>query len=634
MKIQAQICGIVLVLVILTLYFLQRKIDLKAQKLFKMNLLVVLVSIMLDANSIIMIQKADGIYELPQRIACKIYLMSLVIGALTSFLYLTVELEDTEDTFKKMTKIKRGAVGFAVIGCLGIGILPISFYLDEMSIYTYGLSVYTTYFFSMGFIILNIVILLWSKGYINPRRRMAGLVWMVIWIVAAFIQLMHNELLLVGYASAIGVGILFMCLENPAGYLERRTGLLNQQALRMYMQQKYAKYGKFSMMVVSMGDGSYVDTSFEENQWSKILETVSKYLDSIEQTVVFKNEGWEYTLLFRDEKSMEEVSEKILQRFKSFWKVSGKNVYINIRLFQVPDCFVVKDTEKLLEFTRFFVSEGKKYSNHNIMIMDKAWVDKVQENVEIGQQIGEAIEEDRVQVFYQPIYSTRKQCYVSAEALVRIRNNDGSFMLPAQFIPVAEKNGSILQLGEIVFQKVCTLLKEAKLKEKGIQYVEINLSAVQCVQEELAERFIKIMKETGVDPTMINLEITESATVKSKEILLQNMEKLQAYGVSFSLDDFGTGYSNLNYILELPVQIVKFDRKMTMSYFDSEKGKMIMEAAIGMIKGMQMHTVAEGVEEKHQLDKLEQLNIDYIQGFYFSKPLPEEEFLELLRREE
>lgn len=627
MVIQAQICGIVLVLVILTLYFLQRNIDLKAQRLFKLNLLVVLVSIILDANSILVIQRAAGVYGMPQRIACKIYLMSLVIGTLTSFLYLTVELEDV---FKRMVEIRRCAVIYACVGCLAIGILPISFHLDELSVYTYGTSVSITYFFALSFIILNIVVLIGKKGYINPRRRMAGLVWMAIWIAAAVVQLLHNELLLVGYASAIGMGILFMRLENPAGYLDRKTGLLNQQALRMYMQQNYAKNGKFSMLVVSMDEGSYVGNTFGGNCWSKILELVSNYLDTMEQAIVFKNEGWEYTLLFRDESSMKVISEQILKRFTAPWKVEGESIYIKVRLFQVPDCLVIEDIEKLLEITRFFVSEGKKYSNQVIMSMDQVWVEQTQRNVKIGQQIIEAMEENRIQVFYQPIYSIKKQCFVSAEALVRIKKRDGSLMMPAEFIPVAEKNGSILLLGEIVFRKVCTLLKEERLKEKGIQYIEINLSAVQCVQEELAEQFIKIMKETGVDPTMINLEITESATVKSKEILLQNIEKLQAQGVSFSLDDFGTGYSNLNYILELPVQIIKFDRKMTMAYFESDKGKMIMEAAISMIKTMQMHTVAEGVEEKAQLDKLKQLKVDYIQGFYFSKPLPESEFLALL----
>ncbi len=593
MIIQAQICGIVLVLVIMTLCLLQRKIDLRAQKLFRINLLIVLVSIVLDAYSIILIQRAEGVYGLHEYVVCKSYLMTLVIGAYTSFLYLTVELEAVS---KKMQRIKRYAAVFGILGCLCIAVLPISFYLDESSAYTYGPSVNITYFFSITFITFNIVILIRCKGYIHHRRRIAGLVWMAIWIIAALIQLFHNELLLVGYASAIGVGILFMRLENPEGYLDRKTGLLNQQALCMYMQQNYARYGNFSMMVISMDDGSYADTPFEEKQRSKLTEMMSGYLDSMEKTVVFKNSGWEYTLLFREQNSMAEISEKILQRFRTPWNVEGKNVYMNIRLFQVPDCLVVPDIEKLLELTGLFVSDGKKYSSQSIMVMDQEWIEQVQTNVKIGQYIDEAIEEDRIQVFYQPIYSTRKGCFVSAEALVRIRNRDGSFMAPAQFIPVAEKNGAILQLGEIVFRKVCQLLQKENLKEKGIQYLEINLSAVQCVQLDLAERFIKIMEETKVDPAMINLEITESATVRSKEILLQNMEKLQAYGVSFSLDDFETGYSNLNYILELPVQIVKFDRKMTMSYFDSEKGKMIMEAAIHMIKAMQIHTVAEGVE--------------------------------------
>lgn len=627
MIIQAQICGIVLVLVILTLCLLQRKINLRAQKLFRVNLMIVLVSIVMDAYSVLLIQSAGEVYGLHEHIACKLYLTSLVAGAYTSFLYLTVELEAVS---KRMKRIKGYATVFGAIGCVSIWLFPLSFYLDESSAYTYGPSVNITYFFSIAFIILNIVILIRGKGYIHQRRRIAGLVWMTIWIMAALIQMFHNELLLVGYASAIGVGILFMRLENPEGYLDRKTGLLNQQALHMYVQQNYARYGNFSMMVINMDDGGYVDTPFEENQRSKLLGLVSCYLDSLEKTVVFKNPGWEYTLLFREEKSMAEVSQKILQRFESPWNVDGKNIYINIRLFQLPNCVLVKDIDKLLEFMRFFVSEGKKYSSQKVMVMNQEWIEQIQTNAKIAQQIEEAVEEERIQVFYQPIYSTEKGFFVSAEALVRIQNKDGSLMPPMQFIPVAEKNGAILQLGEIVFQKVCELLKRENLREKGIQYIEINLSAVQCVQMDLADRFIMIMQETKVDPAMINLEITESASVKSKDILLQNMKKLQAYGVSFSLDDFGTGYSNLNYILELPVQIVKFDRKMTMSYFDSAKGKMIMEAAIHMIKAMQMHTVAEGVEEKEQLDKLEQLKIDYIQGFYFSKPLPEAEFLVLL----
>ena len=126
---------------------------------------------------------------------------------------------------------------------------------------------------------------------------------------------------------------------------------------------------------------------------------------------------------------------------------------------------------------------------------------------------------------------------------------------------------------------------------------------------------------------MINFEITESASLDTKSVLLRNMQKLIDFGVKFSLDDFGTGQSNLNYIIDMPVDIVKFDREMTNAYFENSKAKYIMDAAMKMVKGMDLEIVSEGVETKEQLDTLEELQISFIQGFYFSKPLPAGEFL-------
>ena len=138
------------------------------------------------------------------------------------------------------------------------------------------------------------------------------------------------------------------------------------------------------------------------------------------------------------------------------------------------------------------------------------------------------------------------------------------------------------------------------------------------------------MKKYDIDPNYINLEITETASLNEKRTLLTNMKALREFGVSFSLDDFGTGHSNLNYIVEMPVDIVKFDRDMIQSYFHSEKAKYVMDAAMHMIQGMQLQIVSEGIETKEQYRVMEKLGISYIQGYYFSKPLPEREFLEFI----
>ena len=188
----------------------------------------------------------------------------------------------------------------------------------------------------------------------------------------------------------------------------------------------------------------------------------------------------------------------------------------------------------------------------------------------------------------------------------------------------------ILKLGSIVFGKVCNFIKTHPLEQYGMHYIEVNLSVVQCGYEHLAQDYIEIMEQYGVDPKYINLEITESASTNAKKTLLGNMENLIDYGVHFSLDDFGTGQSNLNYIVDMPVDIIKFDRSMTNSYFENGKAKHVMEAAIHMIHGMNLEIVSEGVETKEQYQTMEDLGISHIQGYYFSKPLPQEEFVRFL----
>ena len=257
----------------------------------------------------------------------------------------------------------------------------------------------------------------------------------------------------------------------------------------------------------------------------------------------------------------------------------------------------------------------------------------MQQKKETEQLILEAIDNDRVEVHYQPIFSTGEQRITSAEALVRIRGRDGNLVAPGVFIEVAEESGMILRLGEIVFEKVCRFIQEHPLEQYGLHYIEVNLSVVQCSYEWLARDYINIMHKYDIDPKYINLEITESASTNAKKTLLDNMESLIGYGVKFSLDDFGTGQSNLNYIVDMPVDIIKFDRSMTNSYFENGKAKYVMDAAMHMIQGMNLEIVSEGIETAEQYQTMQDLGISHIQGYYFSKPLPAEEFIRFLERQ-
>jgi EAL domain-containing protein (putative c-di-GMP-specific phosphodiesterase class I) len=275
--------------------------------------------------------------------------------------------------------------------------------------------------------------------------------------------------------------------------------------------------------------------------------------------------------------------------------------------------------------------DSRDNSESQVCYVNQSILTQMQKQEDVKKVIMDALDDDRVEVFYQPIYSISEQAFVSAEALVRIRSVDGSIIPPGVFIPVAEESGIIGNLGERVFEKTCQFLCESGITSLGIHYIEVNLSVVQCEQRDLADRYIRIMKKHKVDPWLINLEITETGSVHTKKILLENMRKLIDYGVSFSLDDFGNGQSNLDYVIDMPVSIMKLDMTMTQNYFKSLKAQFVMRAAVGMAHDIDLFIVAEGVETKEQLEEMAKLKIDYIQGYYFSKPLPQDEFFAFIK---
>ena len=285
-----------------------------------------------------------------------------------------------------------------------------------------------------------------------------------------------------------------------------------------------------------------------------------------------------------------------------------------------------RETNDLFHFLTFV---RNRYGNDKskVFLADEAVIMKFRERTLIESKIREALEEDRVEVFLQPIYSNEEKAFTSAEALVRIREKDGNLLPPGVFIPIAEQSGQIVELGDRVFEKVCEFLNGADVKGLGLHYIEINLSVVQCEMVDLADRLISMIEKYDVNPAMINLEITETASINAKAILEENMRKLIRYGFTFSLDDFGKGESNLMYVVEMPVSIVKLDYDMSKAYFNSKKAKHVVKAVVSMAHDMDMKLVAEGIETEEEVEDICKEGIDYVQGYYYSRPLPVKEFI-------
>lgn len=629
MNIQTQCCGMIVLLVLFLFYRRQEKVNLNTEKAYGRAFAITVLSVSMDILSVIAIVNMDKLSIHFVKFICKTYLASMIGVALSSLLYIYADLYSKDGTYQKF--IKKYIV-LAGICAILIYILPIYIHCDAQGkdVYTYGPSAMATYAFALSVVIINTYSVIKHKNRINARRREAVFIWMAVWVSAAIVQFVDKSILIIGYAFAIGIMVLYLKLENPEQNLDKRTGLFNQNAFMEYTQQLYAEAKSFSILCL------YFERLFQQNAQVDGMEYLSmevcRYLANIPETRVFKNAEDEIVLLFEDLNYAQDIEKLLRVRFNAGWGREGSVMLRPHEIF-IPNVQMVSSAKDISYLLRYIRANSRDYTENNFITVDSTIVVDMYEEKEKEQLILDAIEKDRIEVFYQPIFSTEEQSFSSAEALVRMRDEEGVLIPPGVFISVAEKNGLIIKLGEVVFEKVCRFLKEQDISRYGLHYIEVNLSVVQCAYPNLGDDYIQIMREYGVEPSQINLEITESASLTAKKTLLDNMDQLLEHGVQFSLDDFGTGQSNLNYIVDMPVKIVKFDRDMINAYFENGKAKYVMDAAMHMIHGMNLQIVSEGIETREQFEAMKALGIQYIQGYYFSRPLPETEFLEFIKKE-
>lgn len=624
MNIQAQLCGIILIIIMILFYVRYKSLRLNTQIIFQFLLVVVLFCVFFDMLSIWAIVNLMLKSRTVVVIICKTYLASLVLVGLAGLLY---ECSGVYERQKKFIWVTMVGTGIAIVYIIVIACLPINISKHGRIVYTEGPSVLMTYLGTCSFLVANFILTIRKRRQANPRRTQVVLMWLGIWFAAAVVQFLNNELLLVGYAGAVGILIIFLRQENPEYMADHATGLYNQDALLLYARKLYNMDREFSVLSIWFNLG--ISRADDGEREQAVMVEFARRLPRLPGTRVFKMAEDEVWMVFDELSQVDNTIEQIKVFIESGRKEIG--AMAQVEYTYMPSSLLADDYQEMVHLLQYARWKNQDHTVSNFRQVDKEFVVQMKQEKAMELMLEQAMAEDRIEVFYQPIYSTREHRFVSAEALVRMRDTEGKLVPPAAFISVAERNGKILQLGEIVFDKVCRFFTEQHLEQYGLHYIEVNLSVVQCSYKQLADDYISIMEKYRINPGYINLEITESASMSAKKTLLGNMHRLMEYGVHFSLDDFGTGQSNLNYIVDMPVDIVKFDREMSQAFFRDEKAQYVMNAAMQMIHGMQLKIVSEGIEEEEQYRKMAQLGIDYIQGYYFSKPLPETEFVDFMK---
>ena len=325
------------------------------------------------------------------------------------------------------------------------------------------------------------------------------------------------------------------------------------------------------------------------------------------------------------------VAHKLLEAMACPYLLSGQECHVtaSIGISSYPDDS--KDAQTLIKNADIAMYRAKEQGKNNYQFYSAQMNVYSFDRLALESSLRHALERNEFLLHYQPKVDVRSGNIVGTEALVRWQHPDMGMVAPAQFIPVAEETGLIVPLGEWVLRTACAQNREWQRQGFPRLRVAVNLSPRQFRHENLVREVARILRETGLDAGSLELEITESMVFQDPEQAAKILMELRAMGISLSIDDFGTGYSSLAYFKRFPITSVKIDRSFIQDLPDAADTAAITRAIIAIADSLKLKVVAEGVENEEQLDFLREHKCPEIQGYYFSRPLPAEEFERLLK---
>lgn len=438
-------------------------------------------------------------------------------------------------------------------------------------------------------------------------------------------------------------------------HFDHLTGLVNRIMFldRMARFLSAAKRHKLHAVIffIDLDKFKLVNDTLGHDAGDEVLKETAKRLLSVtrKEDVVARFSGDEFAVLLLNEKSHEQaifsasmIAKKIIHCLEQMFYVNRREVFVgsSIGISVFPEDGV--SSEQLLKNADFAMYEAKNKGRNNYQFYKKEYGIATQDRLALENDLRKAMTAHELQLFYQPQYNARNREISGAEVLIRWFKQESygkdsygktTLIPPDQFIPLAEEAGLIIPMGEWILETACAQMKEWLNQDLNLSQVSVNVSARQFMDDGFMQSVEDALAATDLDPKYLELEITESMLIGDVNRIELQLKRLKAMGIKIALDDFGTGYSSLSYLKKFPIDILKIDQSFIREMTVGSKDASIASAIIEMGHSLNQKIVAEGVENETQLMLLTQQQCDYIQGYYFSKPLPVHKMTALLAEE-
>jgi diguanylate cyclase (GGDEF)-like protein len=376
-----------------------------------------------------------------------------------------------------------------------------------------------------------------------------------------------------------------------------------------------------ALIILDLDNFKFINNTFGHFNGDLTLKLIADRLMEIsnDAVTIFRLGGDEFLVLVesrKNERTILKIIDEIYNVFLNPFKVNGveKQIHFSMGIVEFPRDSI--DFNQLIIYAETAMYSVKNSGKNNHAFFCKSMYEELNDKLEVENILKDALSNNGFKLLYQPQVNTESGAIIGYEALIRMKNH---ILSPIHFIPIAEEFGLINAIGRWVTKEAISQLKSWKINGFENRFVSINFSSKQILDEGYIEFLIQILTEFDIEPSLLEIEITESVLIEEKSQSIAFINALREIGVSIALDDFGTGYSSINYLTYLPLSKIKLDKSLIDKSFLNIESK-LLENIITLIKNLDLKITAEGIETKEQLNALRKLNCDYVQGYHFSLP--------------
>ncbi len=426
-------------------------------------------------------------------------------------------------------------------------------------------------------------------------------------------------------------------------YYDSLTELPNRYMLKNLINHALPRIRRagrlLAIVCLDIDDFKKINDSMGHSFGDKLLQAIAERLKNLvrEGDVVARMSGDEFCLMLSDIAQLDDISLiifKLMEEFSKPVQVGDREVYITISAGISVFPTDGEDEETLLKNATVALHDAKKETGNSYNFFTKEIDERATREYLLELELRHALDRNELYLNYQPIIDINTKRVVGVEALVRWQSSSIGFVSPGEFIPIAERTGLIVNIGEWILQESIKQLSEWNEKGIGPFRMAINISAKQILKKDFVPNLLKMIESYKIQPEQIELELTETEFIERSEVTLNALNEIRMYGIRVAIDDFGTGYSSLGYLINFPVDIIKIDIIFTRQMIDRKEYASVVKTIINMAHSMNMDVIAEGIESEAQLEFLRRNGCKYAQGYLFSPPVDPRKIEEMFNVQE